>query len=146
MPNGDHNSWIDLNADQWPIPAQLCKLHSGFLLHVLLRSKREALLPNQGSYSAHSYYTDQVLLSDSAQVHWTYTPANCNVFSVLHWIFQAVYVQCCTAGTLKLHWTRTPLRWGYTNGIDWGSPELSSLMTTDLSWNRIRFNMNRLKV
>ncbi len=24
----------------------------------------------------------------------------------------AVYVQCCTAGTLKLHWTHTPLRWG----------------------------------
>ena len=25
---------------------------------------------------------------------------------------QPVYVQCCTVGTLKLHWTRSPLRWG----------------------------------
>ncbi len=25
---------------------------------------------------------------------------------------QAVYIQCCTAGTLKVHWTHTPLRWG----------------------------------
>ena len=24
----------------------------------------------------------------------------------------AVYIQCCTEGTLKVHWTRTPLRWG----------------------------------
>ena len=73
------------------------------------------LHPNQGSCSAHSWYTDKVhwsILSGSAQVHWTYTPANCSVFSALHWIFLAVHVQCCTAGTLKLYWTRTPLRWG----------------------------------
>ena len=81
---------------------------SGVCIQGIAGPPETALNLNQGSFSAHSYFPDQIHWNFRAHLHSSLLQC---IFS-LHWILQAVYIQCCTAGTLQVHWTHTPLRWG----------------------------------